>query len=139
VRAHGPLSSTELVETAAIVERYAREWLEQQAVAGMLTTDDAAAPAARHYRLPTEHAGPLADPDHPAHVAHELAGVGRPDEVAPAVARALGFPSLDAALVGLAGAQRLVVLDTCEHVLDAGVELTVHGASAAARRGASSS
>lgn len=49
----------------------------------------------------------------------ELAGVTRADEVAPTVAHALGFPSLDAAVIGLTGTERLLVLDNCEHVLDA--------------------
>jgi predicted ATPase/DNA-binding SARP family transcriptional activator len=49
----------------------------------------------------------------------ELAAVTRADDVAPAVAHALGFPSLDAAVIGLAGTRRLLVLDNCEHVLDA--------------------
>ena len=70
LHAHGELSSAELAGVARINERYAREWLEQQAVAGLLITDDPGAPArSRRYRLPAEHAGPLADPDHPAHVA----------------------------------------------------------------------
>jgi predicted ATPase len=49
----------------------------------------------------------------------ELAAVEDPDEVATAVAAALGFPSLDAAVVGLARAELTVVIDNCEHVLDA--------------------
>jgi 2-polyprenyl-3-methyl-5-hydroxy-6-metoxy-1,4-benzoquinol methylase len=70
LRDRGELTSGELAAAAGICERYAREWLEQQAVAGLLTVDDVAAPAAaRRYRLPVEHIGPLADPDDPAHVA----------------------------------------------------------------------
>src|SRR5690606_7365834 len=61
-------------------ERYAREWLEQQAVAGFLRVDDASAPALeRRYILPLEHAGALEDEDHPAHVAplaEMVAGIG---------------------------------------------------------------
>jgi SAM-dependent methyltransferase len=34
-----PLSAAELAKTAGIDERYAREWLEQQAAAGLLTVD----------------------------------------------------------------------------------------------------
>jgi predicted ATPase len=52
----------------------------------------------------------------------ELAAVVRPGDVAAAVAEALGFPSLDAATVGLADGDRLVVLDNCEHVLDAAAD-----------------
>ena len=45
-------------------ERYARECLEQQAVAGVLANDDLAAPAAeRRYSVPAEHREPLLDRD----------------------------------------------------------------------------
>ncbi|HEX7146615.1 MAG TPA: class I SAM-dependent methyltransferase, partial [Actinomycetota bacterium] len=48
----------------------AREWLEQQAVAGYLACDDAALPAAgRRYGLPEGHAEVLVDADSPYHVA----------------------------------------------------------------------
>ena len=64
----------------AIAPRYAREWLEQQAVAGLLDVDDADAAAdARRYALAADHARVLVDPDDPAHVApfaHMLAGIG---------------------------------------------------------------
>ena len=39
----GPATSGELAERAGIAERYAREWLEQQAAVGYLTVDDAGA------------------------------------------------------------------------------------------------
>jgi hypothetical protein len=85
----GPLALGELAARAGIAERYAREWLEQQAVAGLLHVDDPDAPAdARRYALPAEHARVLADPDDPAHVApfaHMLAGIGA---VLPQVAEA---------------------------------------------------
>jgi len=44
---HGPCTSSELAEAAGIHERYAREWLEQQAVAGVLDVDAAVDPEAR--------------------------------------------------------------------------------------------
>ncbi|HEY8340225.1 MAG TPA: hypothetical protein VIK95_10170, partial [Egibacteraceae bacterium] len=53
----------------------------------------------------------------------ELAGLRDPGQVAHAVADALGFRSLDAAAVGLAGTRCLVVLDNCEHVIDAAAEV----------------
>lgn len=53
----------------------------------------------------------------------ELARVDRGDDVAGAVARAAGFPTFDAALVGLADAERTIVLDNCEHVLDAAADV----------------
>jgi hypothetical protein len=44
---------TELAELGEIGARYAREWLEQQAVAGLLDVEDAGQDAAsRRYRLP---------------------------------------------------------------------------------------
>jgi 2-polyprenyl-3-methyl-5-hydroxy-6-metoxy-1,4-benzoquinol methylase len=97
LRAHGDLSSEELAGAAGINERYAREWLEQQAVAGLLTSDAPGAPArARRYRLPAEHAGPLADPDHPAHVApfaEMVVGIARAlDDVVAAYRSGGGVP-----------------------------------------------
>jgi SAM-dependent methyltransferase len=60
----GPLTVAQLAEASGMHPRYAREWLEQQTVAGLLETDDAALPAAaRRYSLPDPHAAVLADPD----------------------------------------------------------------------------
>lgn len=55
----------------------------------------------------------------PGVVTCELAAVVREDEVGATVAVALGFGSLPAAAAGLGDASRLVVVDNCEHVLDA--------------------
>jgi 2-polyprenyl-3-methyl-5-hydroxy-6-metoxy-1,4-benzoquinol methylase len=80
LRDGGPMTPGELAAAAAIHERYAREWLEQQAVAGLIEVEDAAAaPEERRYRLPAAYAGVLADPDDPEHVAPfatMLAGIG---------------------------------------------------------------
>jgi len=52
----GPLTSAKLAEAASVHERYAREWLEQQAASGILEVDDAGAEAgARRYSLPEGH------------------------------------------------------------------------------------
>jgi 2-polyprenyl-3-methyl-5-hydroxy-6-metoxy-1,4-benzoquinol methylase len=60
----GPATPAELAARTGTHERYAREWLEQQAVAGILTVDDAAAaPAARCYTLPPAHAEVLTERD----------------------------------------------------------------------------
>lgn len=60
----GPLTSGDLAKRCDIAERYAREWLEHQAVAGVLTVDDPAAEAdQRRYDLPPEHAEVLLDAD----------------------------------------------------------------------------
>ena len=65
----GGLTSEGLAEATGTEERYAREWLEQQAVAGILDVDDAAAaPAERRYSLPAGHAEVLVEKDSLAHV-----------------------------------------------------------------------
>jgi len=64
LRDGGPATSAELATRAGIVERYAREWLEQQAATGILDVDDVAAEAAdRRYALPDAYVGPLLDPE----------------------------------------------------------------------------
>ena len=77
---HGALTAAELADDAGIAPRYAREWLEQQAVARLLAVDDVGAGAhARRYALDAEHARVLAAPDDAAHVspfAHMIAGIG---------------------------------------------------------------
>src|SRR5688572_24378542 len=58
----GPATPAELAQRAGIHERYAQEWLEQQAVAGILEVDDIdAAPAVRTYELPAGHDAVLLD------------------------------------------------------------------------------
>src|SRR5690349_13324132 len=47
----GPLTAAELAKVAGIDERYAREWLEQQAAAGFLTGSFALAPGAAEVLL----------------------------------------------------------------------------------------
>jgi 2-polyprenyl-3-methyl-5-hydroxy-6-metoxy-1,4-benzoquinol methylase len=56
----GPLTSSELAEAAGINERYAREWLEQQAASDILAAegDDE---ASRRFRLPEGHDEALLD------------------------------------------------------------------------------
>jgi len=54
----------ELARRAGIHPRYAREWLEQQAVSGILEVDDTQKPAdQRRYSLPAAHAEALTKPD----------------------------------------------------------------------------
>lgn len=65
-----------LAAELGLAERYVREWLEQQAVAGILDVDDVAAdPADRRYHLPAEHAAALLDPTDRAYVASSLRSV----------------------------------------------------------------
>jgi 2-polyprenyl-3-methyl-5-hydroxy-6-metoxy-1,4-benzoquinol methylase len=74
------LTPRHLAGAAGIAERYAREWLEQQAVAGLLNVENATAPAdERRYMLPPEHASVLVEDDDPSHVAplaQMVAGIG---------------------------------------------------------------
>jgi SAM-dependent methyltransferase len=64
-----PATAPELAERTGTAARYAREWLEQQAVAGILTVDDVAAePDARRYTLPGEYRGVLVDELDPAYM-----------------------------------------------------------------------
>lgn len=93
----GPRTPAELAEAAGIAPRYAREWLEQQAVAGVLTVDDPAAEAeARRYELPEAHVGVVADPvalDHVAPLAGLVVGIaGALDDVVDAYRTGGGVP-----------------------------------------------
>jgi 2-polyprenyl-3-methyl-5-hydroxy-6-metoxy-1,4-benzoquinol methylase len=64
--ADGWLTPGELASRAGMTERYAREWLEQQAVAGFLEVDGVGVAAAdRRYTLSSEHAQVLLDRDAP--------------------------------------------------------------------------
>jgi 2-polyprenyl-3-methyl-5-hydroxy-6-metoxy-1,4-benzoquinol methylase len=69
---HGALTPDELADRAGIAPRYAREWLEQQAVAGFVEHDQG------RFALPAEHARVLTNADDLAHVApfaHMLVGI----------------------------------------------------------------
>jgi SAM-dependent methyltransferase len=60
----GPATSTELASRTGTHERYVREWLEQQTVAGILeVADPAATPTMRRFGLPPAHAEVLAERD----------------------------------------------------------------------------
>lgn len=62
----GPLSAADLARSTGTHPRYVREWLEQQAVTGLLAVDDVGAPAEdRLFRLPAGHARVLVDRDDP--------------------------------------------------------------------------
>ncbi len=58
----GPMTPRDLAAAAQINERYAREWLEEQAVAGILSADEGSAEG-RRFSLPAAHAEVLNDPD----------------------------------------------------------------------------
>lgn len=58
----GPATAAELAARTRTNERYAREWLEQQTVYGILKVEDPAAPPTeRCFRLPAAHAEVLTD------------------------------------------------------------------------------
>jgi 2-polyprenyl-3-methyl-5-hydroxy-6-metoxy-1,4-benzoquinol methylase len=93
----GAATVEELAAAAGIAPRYAREWLEQQAVAGVLTVDDVAADAsARRYSLPEAHVGVVADPlalDHVAPLARLVVGIATVlDDVVDAYRSGSGVP-----------------------------------------------
>ncbi|MEU2949644.1 class I SAM-dependent methyltransferase [Streptomyces xanthochromogenes] len=59
----GPATAPELAERAGIAPRYAREWLEQQAAAGILIAQSGEVPPdQRVFTLPAGHAEALTDP-----------------------------------------------------------------------------
>src|SRR5687768_1641391 len=77
----GPTAS-DLVYATGTRERYAREWLEQQAVAGILEVEDErAAPEARRFRLPEGHDEVLLERDslyYVAPFAQQMVSLTRP-------------------------------------------------------------
>ncbi len=59
---HGPSTSNDLAKAAGIHERYAREWLEQQAMGEILAVENPdAEPDERRYSLPEGHGEALLD------------------------------------------------------------------------------
>ena len=66
---HGPSTSADLAAHAGVAERYAREWLEQQAVTGILTVASGGVAAERRYTLPDALVPVLLEPTHPAYLA----------------------------------------------------------------------
>ncbi len=66
----GPSTSAELASAAGVNERYAREWLEQQAMTGILdAVDPDASDAERRYAVPAGHDEVLLDADSLNHMA----------------------------------------------------------------------
>jgi 2-polyprenyl-3-methyl-5-hydroxy-6-metoxy-1,4-benzoquinol methylase len=61
ILAEQPVTSSELAARSGTAERYAREWLEQQAVTGILDTDADVDAFERRYTLPAAYVGPLVD------------------------------------------------------------------------------
>jgi Methyltransferase domain/Rv2258c-like winged HTH domain len=70
LREDGPSTAAELAAATGTHPRYAREWLEHQAVGSLLEVDDPAAGAdKRRYALPEAHAEVLLDRDSLAYIA----------------------------------------------------------------------
>ncbi|MEV6816177.1 SAM-dependent methyltransferase, partial [Micromonospora sp. NPDC051296] len=63
--AKGPGTVREIAERTGVDPRYAREWLEQQAVAGILTVDASLPADERVFALPVAHAEVLTVSDSP--------------------------------------------------------------------------
>lgn len=82
----GPMNAAHFARVAGIAPRYAREWLEQQAAAGIVAVEETGSPNHEpRFLLPGHHFPVLVDETHPAHaapVAGMFAGV------------ALAFPEL---------------------------------------------
>ncbi|MGH8899239.1 MAG: hypothetical protein ACRDZ4_19970 [Egibacteraceae bacterium] len=77
LRDGGPATPAGLAARAGIDERYAREWLEQQAVAGLLEVGESSASEdSLPFRLPAAHAEVLLDVSSPAHAAAAALFVG---------------------------------------------------------------
>jgi SAM-dependent methyltransferase len=96
----GPITADRLASDVGIAPRYAREWLEQQTVAGYLTcVDPTAAPDERLFELPSAVAAVLLDPDGGAHLGpllHMARGLGGlMDRVATAYRTGEGIPYTD--------------------------------------------
>ncbi len=84
-----PLSPPELAERAAIAPRYAREWLEQQAVAGYLEVAESGDdPDARRYALDPGHAEVLLDDTSLAYLVPLVTGAVGVARTLPAVVEA---------------------------------------------------
>jgi 2-polyprenyl-3-methyl-5-hydroxy-6-metoxy-1,4-benzoquinol methylase len=75
-------TASQLADATATDERYAREWLEQQAVSAILEVDDAdAQPEERRYRLPKGHDEVLLERDslyYAAPLAQQMVSITRP-------------------------------------------------------------
>ena len=65
----GQATASELAGRAGVAERYAREWLEQQATAGILEVTAPGDAAQRRYALPEGHAEALLEENNPGYMA----------------------------------------------------------------------
>jgi 2-polyprenyl-3-methyl-5-hydroxy-6-metoxy-1,4-benzoquinol methylase len=95
--AHGPLTSAELAKAAAIHERYAREWLEQQAASALLEVDGEGEQC--RFRLPEGHDEALLDVSSLSYIApiarSVIASIGPIDALLDAFRNGGGVPYAD--------------------------------------------
>lgn len=75
LREGGPATAGQLAERAGVAERYAQEWLEQQATAGIVQVSAAGEVASRRYELPAGHADALLEPENPGYIAAAVPGL----------------------------------------------------------------
>jgi 2-polyprenyl-3-methyl-5-hydroxy-6-metoxy-1,4-benzoquinol methylase len=95
----GPSTSAELAARTGTAERYVREWLEHQAVAGFLDVEDDSAPSAdRRYSMPPAHVDALVDRDSLSFSAHKAIDIVRAGRRLPELVEAFrtggGIPPL---------------------------------------------
>jgi len=142
---HGPATAAEMGATARVDARYAREWCEQQAAAGLVAVDDPGrAPEDRRYALRPGSEAVLLDPESPAYLiplGGFLEAVGR---VLPALETAFrtggGVPYADYAVQHAQGGFNrpaftgLLVQDWMPHLPDLDAQLRAGGALQTARR-----
>ncbi|MGH9023283.1 MAG: class I SAM-dependent methyltransferase [Acidimicrobiia bacterium] len=83
-----PCSSAELASAAGIHERYAREWLEHQAVAGIITVDAADSGESRRFSMSAGHAEVLLDEESLSYLTPLALGVVGVARAAPEVIEA---------------------------------------------------
>lgn len=88
LQAEGPATSRQLARRTKTAERYAREWLEQQAVAGILLASPDKDAQRRTYSLPAGHADVLLNPDGPAFLGFAPAMAAAVSAQLPALLRA---------------------------------------------------
>ena len=95
----GPATSDELARRTRTTERYVREWLEHQAVAGLIDVEDPPAdPSERRYSIPAGHLDVLVDRDSILFSAHKGIDVVRAGRRLPELVDAFrtggGIPAL---------------------------------------------
>jgi 2-polyprenyl-3-methyl-5-hydroxy-6-metoxy-1,4-benzoquinol methylase len=79
------MSPSDVATAAGIAERYAKEWLEQQAVAGMIDVDPSSSGPNRRYRLPAAHVEVLIDGESVNHLAPLALGIAGIASTLPAI------------------------------------------------------